>query len=147
MPKPVTPFVGCDTFAANEKKEVLLIRRKDSGLWALPGGGQDLGETPAKCAIRECKEETGYEVEVKRLLGVFSSSNYKYVHYQWKENEFAHILFLGEIIGGKPKISAETTEVGWFSENNLPELFDGHKVRIQVGFSFLKDPSQPAHFE
>jgi len=71
MPKPVTPLVGCDAFVLNEQKQVLLIKRVDSDLWALPGGFHDLGETPAKCAARECLEETGYNIEVIRLLGFF----------------------------------------------------------------------------
>jgi len=147
MPKPVTPMVGCDSFITNEKKEVLLIKRRDSGLWALPGGFHDLGETPAKCAVRECFEETGYEITIAHLLGVFSSNNYKYVNYQWKENEITHILFIGKITGGEPKVSDETLQIGWFSEKNLPTLFDGHEARIKVGFSFLNDSSRPAHFE
>ena len=53
MGKPKTPFVGCDVFVTNEKNEVLLIQRVDNKLCALPGGFHDLGETPAKCAIRE----------------------------------------------------------------------------------------------
>ena len=69
MGKPKTPFVGCDVFVTNEKNEVLLIQRVDNKLWALPGGFHDLGETPAKCAIRECKEETGFDIKLNQLLG------------------------------------------------------------------------------
>ncbi|HEY32234.1 MAG TPA: NUDIX domain-containing protein [Dehalococcoidia bacterium] len=73
MPAPVTPIVGADTFVVNGKKEVCLIRRSDNGLWALPGGAQDLGETPEECARREFEEETGLLIRITRLLGVFSS--------------------------------------------------------------------------
>jgi len=69
MGKPKTPFVGCDVFVTNEKNEVLLIQRVDNKLWALPGAFHDLGETPAKCAIRECKEETGFDIKLNQLLG------------------------------------------------------------------------------
>lgn len=64
MPKPITPLVGADTFVVNERGEVCLIKRADNGLWALPGGCQDLGETPEHCAVREFREETGLEVRV-----------------------------------------------------------------------------------
>jgi len=70
MGKPKTPFVGCDVFVTNEKNEVLLIQRVGNKLWALAGGFHDLGETPAKCAIRECKEETGFDIKLNQLLGV-----------------------------------------------------------------------------
>jgi len=78
-------------FVLNSAGEVLLIRRKDNELWALPGGCQDLGETPAECARRECLEETGFDVRVTSVLGVFSSTRYPYVHYKWKDNEFTHV--------------------------------------------------------
>ncbi len=147
MPKPITPLVGCDVFTVNEKKEVLLVKRSDSHLWALPGGFHDFGETPAGCAIRECLEETGYIIEIKGLLGVFSSNRYPYVHYQWKDNEITHILFLGSIVGGDEKLSEETIEIGWFSQASLPALFDGHAVRIATGFSFINNELKLPHFE
>src|ERR1700728_2191431 len=100
MPKPITPFVGCDVFIIDQTNHVLLIRRRDNGFWALPGGCQDLGETPAECACRECFEETGFTVTCTRLLGVFSCTRYKYVNYPWKENEFCHILFQATIVSG-----------------------------------------------
>lgn len=147
MPKPVTPLVGCDVFVLNEKSEVLLIQRADNGLWALPGGCHDLGETPRECAERECREESGYEVEVTDLLGVYSSNRYEYVNYPWKENEFCHILFRAKLKGGKSKISNETIKVGWFNKLNLPPFSDGHEVRVQFGFMTAANPNEKLHFE
>lgn len=147
MPKPITPFVGCDVFVVNENNQVLLIRRSDNNLWALPGGSQDLGETPAEGAMRECLEETGYNVKITELLGVFSSSRYEYVHYPWKENEFTHILFRAEIIGGSPQTSEESLEIRWFSHEALPSLSDGHDIRIQYGFRYLEYPTLVGFFE
>ena len=120
MGKPKTPFVGCDVFVTNEKNEVLLIQRVDNKLWALPGGYHDLGETPAKCAIRECKEETG--------------------------NEFCHLVFEAKVINGKAETSKETQSVKWFSQTNLPKLSDGHKERILFGFNSRTKNSTP-YFE
>ena len=147
MAKPVTPLVGCDVFVLNEKSEVLLIKRADNGKWALPGGCHDLGETPKACAERECREESGYIVEVTELLGVYSSNRYKYVNYPYKENEFAHILFRANIVGGAARVSNETSEVGWFSENSIPPLSDGHNVRIRPGFAASRNLILKPHFE
>lgn len=147
MAKPITPLVGCDVFVTNENDEVLLIKRSDNGFWALPGGCHDLGESPKLCAVRECREESGYEVEITELLGVYSSSCYEYINYPWKNNQFAHILFKAAIVGGAPKTSSETTEVAWFSEKNLPPLSDGHGPRIQTGYAALKDPNRKPYFE
>jgi ADP-ribose pyrophosphatase YjhB (NUDIX family) len=134
MPKPVTPLVGCDAFVLNEQKQVLLIKRVDSDLWALPGGFHDLGETPANCAVRECFEETGYNIEVIRLLGVFSSNCYEYKYIPWKNEEYCHVLLQGKLINGNKTTSEETREVGWFSYDELPELYDGHEIRVKFGF-------------
>ncbi len=146
MPKPITPLAACDVFVTNEKNEVLLIKRADNGYWALPGGCQDLGETPKECSARECLEESGYSIEITDLLGVFSSQRYKYVHYPWKENEFCHLLFKAKLLGGHPKTSEETLQVGWFSEDKIPPLSDGHEVRIQLGFRSLRGEMKP-YFE
>ncbi len=147
MPKPVTPFVGCDVFVTDEVGRVLLIRRQDNGLWALPGGCQDLGETPAECACRECLEETGLTVRLVRLLGVFSSARYEYVHNPWKDNEFTHLLFQAEVIAGEPRLSPETTDVAYFSRDELPSLSDGHAPRLEHAFRVLADAMLPPFFE
>ena len=147
MPRPVTPFVGCDVFVVNERKEVLLIKRSDNGFWALPGGAHDLGETPARTAARECFEETGLKVEITSLLGLWSSNCYEYVNYPWKENEFVHVLYAARVTGGVLRGSAESLEVGWFTEVALPPLSDGHLVRIEFGFRSMRDQALPAYFE
>ena len=147
MPKPVTPIVGADTFVVNEDTQVCLIRRSDNGLWALPGGAQDLGETPRQCAVREFLEETGYEIELSSLIGVFSSLLYEQTTNVNRGREVTHLLFIGKIIGGSPTPSEETTEIGWFSVDSLPPLSDGHEPRVRFGFDYLNNPSLPVHFE
>ena len=147
MPKPVTPFVGCDVFLPDAAGRVLLIRRADNGRWALPGGCQDLGETPAECAVRECREETGLEVRLRRLLGVFSSRRYAYEHSPWQDNEFSHLLFLAEVVAGQPGPTAEATATAFFAEDALPPLSDGHGPRIACGFRATQDLSLPPFFE
>ena len=147
MPRPVTPFVGCDVFVADAQSRVLLVRRQDNGFWALPGGCQDLGETPAEGVRRECREETGFEIVVRRLLGVFSSRRYEYVNYPWKDNEFAHVLFAGEITGGRATPSTETTAVAFFDEHDLPPLSDGHAARIRTGYRALREADFRPYFE
>ena len=87
--KPVTPLVGVDVFIPDSESRVLLIKRTDNGFWCTPGGSQDLGETPEECGVREVLEETGFEITINRLLGVFSSLKYESVNYPWKgENTF-----------------------------------------------------------
>lgn len=147
MAKPITPLCGCDVFILDEVGRLLLIRRSDTGLWALPGGCQELGDTPARAAIRECREETGFDIELTELLGVWSSLNYTYEHYPWKENVFTHLLFAGRPVGGELRPSEESPEVGWFAFDELPTLCDGHAIRIQFGISWSRDKMIRPHFE
>ena len=98
MPEPLTPKIGCDTFVVNDRNEVCLIRRADNGLWAMPGGYQDLGETPAECAAREFHEETGYRIRVVGLLGAFSSLRYPSKMNLVRNREITHLPFQGECI-------------------------------------------------
>ncbi len=147
MPKPITPFCGCDVFVSDDTGRVLLVRRSDNGFWALPGGCQDLGETPAECAVRECREESGYDVRIGALLGVWSSARYQYINYPWKENEFTHLLFRAYVIGGQPRVSEESTEVGWFCQSEIPPLSDGHQPRVAFGFKVQSSEVFTPYFE
>lgn len=145
--KPITPLVGCDVFVVNESGEVLLAQRSDNGRWCLPGGCQDLGESSAECAVRECREETGLEVSPISLIGIYSSSKYSYVYYPFKDNQFTHILYFCALKGGKLTTSEETPNVGWFAPDKLPPLSDGHAIRIEHGFAKLRNPEKSAYFE
>lgn len=136
MPKPVTPLVGSEVFILNERKEVLLVQRSDNGFWCLPGGAQEIHESPKVAAIRECKEETGFDIVVEDLIGIYSSACYEYVNYPWKDDQWVHLLFLAKVVGGVATTSDETKAVKWFKEDSLPELSDGHQIRINHGFSW-----------
>jgi len=69
------------------------------------------------------------------------------VNYPWKDREITHFFFLGEIVGGKAKLSGETSEMGWFAHNELPPLSDGHAPRIDFAFEYLENPNLSSYFE
>ncbi len=146
MPKPITPLAGCDVFILDEDKNLLLIQRTDNNLWALPGGYQELGETPKECAVRECLEETGYVVEILELIGVFSSLKYELKNYPLKDIEICHLFFLGKVMGGKETTSIESKSIKWFPKSALPQLSDGHDIRINYGWEFIEH-NKKAYFE
>jgi ADP-ribose pyrophosphatase YjhB (NUDIX family) len=147
MAVPVTPKVGCDTFVTNDRNEVCLVRRADNGLWAMPGGYQDLGETPAECARREFVEETGLEIQITELVGLFSSLRYDSTTNVNRGRELTQPLFRGHVVGGRERPSEETSEVGWFSKDDLPPLSDGHASRLEVGFRALENVHAGVYFE
>ena len=96
---------------------MLLIKREDNGLWAMPGGATEVGETWAQSAERELREETGVVGTAKKLLGVFDSriwgSRSKYHFY-------AGVWLVEASDDRAPIAGPETTDVGFFAEHDLP---------------------------
>jgi ADP-ribose pyrophosphatase YjhB (NUDIX family) len=112
--------------AVIDEGKILLTKRDDFEVWCLPGGGVEDGESLAEAAIRETKEETGIDVELTRLVGVYSR-----IGGMW--NDVHAILFTAKPVGGRLEIQpGETVEVGYFSFDKIPgELLFGHERRIQ----------------
>lgn len=106
----------------DEEGKVLLQKRGDSGKWGFPGGAIELGETPEMAAIRELKEETGLDVVVESLIGIYTDSDMAYPN-----GDAAHsimIAFRLKAIGGALKCDhSETIELKYFPINKLPEMF------------------------
>jgi 8-oxo-dGTP pyrophosphatase MutT (NUDIX family) len=75
-PKANILIPASNLLVADDSGAVLLQRRRDTGQWALPGGAQDIGETAAQCAVRECLEETGIVAEITGFLGVYSNPDH-----------------------------------------------------------------------
>jgi ADP-ribose pyrophosphatase YjhB (NUDIX family) len=105
--------------------KVLLTKREDFEVWCLPGGGVEEGESLAEGAIREAKEETGLDVELTRLVGVYSRMG-------GGMHDVHAVLYAAKPVGGELRTQPnETIEVAYFSFDQLPgELLFGHKKRI-----------------
>ena len=120
---------------------VLLVKRSDIYVWTIPGGQREPGESLEQAAIREVKEETGYDVTLVRKLGM-----YRLPHLKAMGEVF---IFVGAIGGGAPEISEEIAAVRWFPVNRLPyTLLPFHREKIQAavaGKSGL-DVQQPHTF-
>jgi len=126
--------LGCSAIifdAAREK--VLLTRRADNGLWCLPGGAMDSGESAAEACIREVLEETGLGVRVKRLVGVYSDPNRLVVYPDGNKAFVVALSFEAEVVSGEPGLSNETTDVGFFTaaEMEAMPMIDSHKQRVE----------------
>ncbi|MGY3717828.1 NUDIX hydrolase [Sutcliffiella cohnii] len=115
-------LVGVAVAAINEKGQLLLQKRSD-GMWGVPGGFMELGESTEEAGRREVLEETGIEVGKLELVGVFSGKHH-YVKLQ-NGDEFYPVTVAyvtKEIIGGTLKADGqETTEVKYFHLNELPD--------------------------
>ena len=118
--------------------EILLMRRSDNGFWGLPGGYVDPGESVAQAAAREVLEETGWSVEVGRLVGVYSDPARQVIDYGGGDRVQAVNLCFEALAlePGEPTTPEETLEIGFFVWNALPEPFVPiHTVRVEDAFS------------
>lgn len=125
---------GCSAVIFNETRtKALLTRRTDNGLWCIPGGAMEAGESAAEACIREVWEETGLHVSVKRLIGVYSNPNQLIVYPDGNKVHIVVMSFEVEIISGELGLSNETTEVGVFSvqEMEAMPMHGKHKERVE----------------
>jgi len=107
-----------------KKKEVLLIKRAiepAKGKWALPSGFIELHEPPEKAALRELYEETGVRGKIIDLIGIYSRSGSFY-------KSLISAFYLAKVIRGKPRITVETEDVGFFPLSKFkPLAFKTHR--------------------
>jgi len=123
-----TPKVDVRALVRRDQ-EVLLVRERSDGRWSLPGGWADVGWAPAAMAEREVEEESGYLVRARRLLALWDRS-------RRNPGPFPHAVYkvaiACDLVGGTPRPSIETLEVGWFPPDALPELSTGRTTAAQV---------------
>jgi len=122
MGKSVTPLLAVDGIVVDDDT-LLLIRRRNppfKGLWALPGGFVDVGETCEAACVREISEETGLEVEIKKLVGVYSDPG------RDPRGHTVSTVFLCEIIGGELSAGDDAGEAKFVSLDELPNLAFDH---------------------
>jgi ADP-ribose pyrophosphatase YjhB (NUDIX family) len=113
---------------------LLLQRRGDNGLWGLPGGSVEPGESVADAVVREVREETGLEVRPVRLIGVYSAPALGQV-ITYPDGNVIHYIsssFECRVVGGTLICDGtESLELGWFDPDRLPaDMMDVHRVRV-----------------
>jgi ADP-ribose pyrophosphatase YjhB (NUDIX family) len=123
-----TPKVGIRAVVMRDDK-ILLVKEKMDNKWSLPGGYADTGMLPSEIAVNEVKEESGFDVKPTRILGLID-----YNKHQERPFPFdVYQLFMEcEIIGGEAKTGIETSDVQFFSIDNLPELSERRVTAKQV---------------
>lgn len=144
-PDVLTPMAVVDTAVLDEQVRILLVQRSDDGLWAMPGGACEVGETPAQGGAREVREETGMEVEITRLLGVFDSRVCGTV----SQRHLYHFLFAAVPTGGDLRPSHETPDVRWWALEDIPwqSLSPGHSLRLQQVLHWQLNPGARPYFD
>jgi ADP-ribose pyrophosphatase YjhB (NUDIX family) len=117
----VTPKVAVGAMVGNDRAELLLIQRGDSGHWLYPTGWADVGYSAAEVVVKEVAEETGIEVEPIRLVAVFDG-----LRLGSRGLPFYSLVFQCRAMGGTLRPHPlETRAVGWFAANSLPAPLAG----------------------
>jgi len=124
--------VGCSAIIFDQGGKFLLTRRADNGQWCLPGGGLEPGESFEEACVREVEEETGLNVHIKRLIGVYSNRDQLVIYADGGKYQIVALHFEAEAVGGRLCLSEETTDFGYFSLEELTglNLIHSHRERI-----------------
>ncbi|MCX3058875.1 NUDIX hydrolase [Streptomyces beihaiensis] len=128
--------------ALNEAGEVLLIHKTDNDLWAVPGGGVDVGESAPDAAVRETKEETGFDVEVTGLVGIYTNPAHVMAYDDGEVRQQFSICFRTRITGGELRTSSESKEVAFVHPSRLDQLNIHPSMRMRIDHG-LADRSEP----
>ncbi|MYW94299.1 NUDIX domain-containing protein [Amycolatopsis rubida] len=121
-PKANSIAVAVSAFIQDDEGRILMIRRTDNDLYAIPGGQLELGETLAQAAVREVQEETGIECEITGVVGLYSNPNHVIAYDDGEVRQEFSICFRARRISGELSTSAESKEVLWKSEHELKTL-------------------------
>lgn len=139
----VTPKVAVGAIVGNDAGELLLIKRADSGIWLYPTGWADVGYSPAEVVVKEVFEETGIKCEVQRLLAVFDGLRLGFTRIP-----LYSLVFLCRAVGGELRPHPlETSDVGFFARDTLPEPLAGYGQWGDLVFGALEGKEQPVWFD
>lgn len=124
---------SANVVVVNDAGEILLIRRTDNDNWALPGGAMDLGESLPEAAVRETAEETGVEVELTGLVGIYTDPRHVILYTRNGEvrQEFS-VVFTARPISGEPTPSDESREVHWVAPEAIGALQMDQSMRMRI---------------
>ena len=126
-------------------KSLLFVREMVDGGWTMPGGWADVGDIPSVAVEREVLEESGFEVKARKIIGLYDAN-------RTGPLEIFHaykIVFLCDIVSGEPRVSNETSEVAFFSREDIPNNLSGERTRtrhIQDAFQAVSE-DRPTIFD
>jgi ADP-ribose pyrophosphatase YjhB (NUDIX family) len=132
--------VAVTGFVRDGGGRVLFIRRSDSGLYAIPGGTVEIGETLTQAVLREVMEETGVAVSVTGLVGVYSDPEHVIEFSDGEVRQEFSVCFRALPVGGELRTSSESTEVLWVAPSELDGLDIHPSIRLRVRHGLADRP-------
>ncbi|MEU5430897.1 NUDIX domain-containing protein [Streptomyces olivoreticuli] len=131
-PAPNSLVVAAAAVVTDEHGRVLMQRRADSGLWALPGGGMEMTDSLPGAAVREVKEETGLDVEVTGLVGTYTDPRHVIAYSDGEVRRQFAVVFTARIVCGALALSDESTELRFVAPHELDALPMHHTQRLRL---------------
>lgn len=141
-PKPNSLVVAASAVVTDDQGAILLQRRRDSGLWALPGGGMEMTDSLPGAAVREVREETGLDVEITGLVGTYTDPHHIIAYSDGEVRRQFNVCFTAHVVGGQLAISDESTELRFVRPEALDDLPMHHTQRLRIGH-FLEHRDRP----
>lgn len=123
---------GASAVVTDDEGHVLLHQRRDSGLWALPGGVMEIGESIAQCAEREVKEETGLDVKAYRLVGIYSGPEHVFAYEDGEVRQEFSVCFACRVLRGNIARSDESLIVKFWPVRDLDSLHMHPSIRLRI---------------
>ncbi len=111
---------------------LLMVHRTDNDLWSIPGGAMDLGESIADAAVRETKEETGLDVEVTGIVGIYTNPRHVMAYDDGEVRQQFSVCFTTRLLGGQLRTSTETSEVRFVERDDLDGLNIHPSIRLRI---------------
>ncbi len=126
----------------DDRGHILMVHRTDNDLWALPGGAMDLGEHIGDAVVREVMEETGIEVEVTGVVGLYTNPNHVMAYDDGEVRQQCSICFTARMVGGNLSTSSETKQVRFVAPDQLDTLAIHPSMRLRIDH-YLENRSRP----
>ena len=143
VPGYITPKVAIGAIVGNDQGQLLLVQRRDSGIWLYPTGWADVGYSPSEVAVKEVAEETGIECVPERLVAVIDGQRMGFSQFG-----MYMLLFHCRAVGGELRTHPlETSDVGWFDEGALPKITAGEEWWGSLAFAAVRGEPVEVRFE
>ncbi|MFF7410948.1 NUDIX domain-containing protein [Streptomyces lydicus] len=141
-PEPNSLVVAASAVVTDDEGRILLQRRRDNGLWALPGGGMEMTDSLPGTAVREVKEETGLDVEITGLVGTYTDPRHVIAYTDGEVRRQFNVCFTARIVGGRLGLSDESTELRFVRPDGIGALPMHHTQQLRIRH-FLEHRERP----
>ncbi|HBJ2620366.1 hypothetical protein SR42_11290 [Clostridium botulinum] len=130
-------IAAASAIVTDKAGRIVMHKRVDNKLWSLVGGAMEYGESISDTIRREIKEETGLEVQIIRIIGVYTNPNHIIEYSDGEVRQQFSICFHCKIISGNIQVSDESLEVRLFSKEELKsvDMHQAQRVRIEDYFA------------